>query len=183
MKNILIIALLLLALLSCSKDEETAKTNGEVVLSSQIMGDATNYYVEGFSFENAKKVNYNLTSANIPDLVLENNIEISGDVAGANLTSPQNETAFFKAGEFTSLQEAETFFNNLTDAGSNVYSPTANNIAANQVYIFQSRSNKFAKLLIKDYKLVQGVMNDYVQATINWEYQPNGEKLFSGQSN
>lgn len=181
MKKILIITLSLFVIAACSKDEESAKTNGEVVLSSQIMGDATNYYVEGFSFENAKKVNYNLTSATIPDLVLENSLDISGDVTGANLASPQNETAFFKAGEFATLQEAEIFFNNLAEAGTNVYAPTANNIAANQVYIFQSRSNKFAKILIKEYKLVPGVMNDHVQATIDWVYQPNGEKLFAGK--
>ncbi len=174
MKKIFIYIFALTLLAACSKDEEKAKTSGEVMLSSQIMGGGNNYYVEGFLLDEAKKVSFTLTSSPVPDLVLENNL----DTKGANLTSPQNDQAFFKVGEFTTLAEAEASFNSLTQAGNNTYSATAPNIKANQVYILKTRGNRYAKLLIKDYQTVT-IPTEYVQATIQWVYQPNGEKTFN----
>jgi hypothetical protein len=164
---------------ACEKDKEIAKTSGEVILSSQIKGNASSYYVEGFLLEQAKTISFNITSSPVPDLVLENIVDLQGNVVGANLTSPQNDAAFYKAGEFVSLAEAEAFYNNLTDAGSHIYNPTADAIAANQVYIFQSRGNKFAKLLIKSYKIVPSASSDFVEINLKWSYQPSGEKAFS----
>lgn len=163
---------------ACSKDEEKAKTSGEVVLSSQIMGNGTNYYVEGFLLEQAKKVSFNLTSTPVPDLVLENILDLAGKVQGANLTSPQNDEAFYKTGEFNSLAEAQASFDNLTEAGNYTFSPTAPDIKANQIYVFKSRSNRYAKLLIKDYQTLT-LPTPYVQVTIQWVYQPSGEKTFT----
>lgn len=163
---------------ACKKDNEEIKTSGDLVLSSQILGNESSYYVEGFSFDKAGKVRYNLTSSSIPDLVLENIIDNDGNVTGARLSSPQNDAAFFRAGEFGSSGEAEIFFNSITDAGSHIYSITTDSVKANQVYIFQSRANKYAKLFIKDFAFVPGLLTDYVNVTIQWVYQPNGEKTF-----
>jgi hypothetical protein len=137
--------------------------------------------VEGFSLSQAKKVSFTLTSSPVPDLVLENILDIAGKVQGANLTSPQNDEAFYKAGEFTNLTEAQTLFNNLTEDGNYTYLPTAPDIKANQVYIFKTRGNRYAKLLIKDYQVIT-IPTESIQATIQWVYQPSGEKTFS-QSN
>lgn len=175
----LIIFSVIFALVSCEKDKETAKTSGEVILSSQIKGNATNYYVEGFLFEQAKIISFNITSSPVPDLVLENSVNLQGKVVGANLRSPQNDAAFYKAGEFVSLNEAEEFYNNLKDAGTHIYSPTADAIAANQVYIFKSRGNKYSKLLIKSYKIAPSASSDYIEINLRWSYQPSGEKTFA----
>lgn len=174
MKKIFTYMLAVFIITACSKDEEKAKTSGEVVLSSQIMGNGTNYYVEGFLFEQAKLVSFNLTSSPLPDLVLENNL----DLQGANLTSPQNDEAFYLLGEFNSINEALASFNNLTEAGNYSFIPKVNGIKANQVYVFKSRSNRYAKLLIKDYQTFT-LPTPYVQITIQWVYQPSGEKAFT----
>ena len=94
------------------------------------------------------------------------------------LCSPQNDKAFYKAGEFSSAGEAETLFNGLADAGTHPYTVTADSVKANQVYIFQSRSSKYAKLLLKDLTIVPGPLTDYATVTIQWVYQPSGEKTF-----
>jgi hypothetical protein len=174
MKKIFIYIFALTILTACSKDEEKAKTSGEVMLSSQILGNGTNYYVEGFLLEQAKKVSYSLTSSPLPDLVLENNL----DLQGANLTSPQNNEAFYLLGEFNSLPEAQASFNNLTEAGTYTFAPKVNGIKSNQVFVFKSRSNRYAKLLIKDYQTFE-LPFQYVQITIEWVYQANGGKTFN----
>lgn len=178
MKKIFIF-LVILAFTACEKDKESAKTSGEVILSSQIKGNATSYYVEGFIFEQAKTISFNITSSPVPDLVLENSINLQGKVVGANLTSPQNDAAFYKAGEFVSLTEAEEFYNNVSEVGSPIFSPTADAIAANQIYIIQTRGKKYAKILIKSYKIVPTATSDYVEINLKWWYQPSGEKTFS----
>jgi uncharacterized lipoprotein YajG len=43
MKKIFVYILAIAVFTSCSKDEEAAKTSGEVILSSQIMGSGNNY--------------------------------------------------------------------------------------------------------------------------------------------
>lgn len=182
MKKILMFITLALALGACSKDDNDPETSGDTVLSSQIMGSDTNYYVEGFSFEEAKKVNYSITSSTFPDLVAENRIDLSGAVIGANIISPQNEAGFYKAGEFSSLAEAETFYNNITDAGTNTYTVTAEDVKAYQVYIFQTRGKKYAKFLIKDFTIVPSPLLNYTRFTIEWSYQPSGEKNFASSN-
>lgn len=179
MKNTFIFLLLVSLFLSCKKEENEVKTSGEVILSSEILGSEPIYYVEGFLFSEAKKIKYYNTSTPIPDLVLENNIQ--GEISGANLTSPQNNEAFYKAGEFENLSEAETFYLNLNNVGAASFSATASSISANQVYIFKSRENKYAKILIKDYNVFQGLFSKYVEITTVWMYQPNGETTFSSE--
>lgn len=178
MKIKLLYIVILFTLFSCSKEDSKPSTSGEILLSSQIIGDQTSYHSEGFSFETAKKVKYSLTSSSVPDILIERFINIQGEVIGGNLTSPKNEAAFYKAGEFSSLTEAETYFNQLLSFTASTFTPTMQNIQPNQVYIFQSRSNKYAKILIKSVNIIEGVPSKNSQVTIQWAYQPNGEKAF-----
>lgn len=175
MKTKLLIYIFIFSLcVACSKDDEKVKTSGEVTLSSQLITSGSTYVVEGFSLEQAKKITFTLTATPIPDLILENNLAVEG----ANLTSPQNDEAFFKVGDFTNSQEAEAAFSGLTEAGDHSYTPTAPEIKANQVYIFKTRGDKYAKLLIKNYNLNTSGPQSFVEATIRWVYQPDGEKTF-----
>ena len=179
MKKILIYILSITLLLSCSKDDDKAPTSGEITLSSQIFQVDTNPFVEGFSFDMGKKVSYNLTSSPVPDIVIEKSIDLQGAVSGANITSPKNDEAFYKVGEFNNLSEAEAFFNSLKDIGTGIFSPSIKNIAVNQVYIFKSRSNKYAKILIKDIQITPNVSMGYADVSFKWVYQPSGEQTFS----
>lgn len=178
MRKILIYILSIALLLSCSKDDEKAPTSGETTLSSRIFQADVNPYVEGFSFEEGKKVSYNLTASPIPDIIIDKSIDLQGAISGASLASPKNDEAFYKLGEFNSLSEAEAFFNSLKDIGTGVFSPSVKQIAVNQVYIFKSRSNKYAKILIKDIQIKPDVSLGYADVTFKWVYQPNGEKTF-----
>jgi hypothetical protein len=177
MKNTFII-IAIFALVACSKDDEKVETNGEAIISSQLFSDDVNYYTEGFSFEKAKNVRYSITSTTNADLVLTSDVSSSGKIESLVLLSAKNNEAFFKAGEFEDLAEAEAFYNSITDAGSNTYTPTAEDIALYQVYIYQSPAKKYAKFLVKDLKVVPDSPKSHVEITIEWLYQPNGEKVF-----
>lgn len=179
MKKILIYILSITTLFSCSKEDEKAPTSGETTLSSRIFQADVNPYVEGFSFELGKKVSYNLTASPVPDIVIEKSIDLQGAISGANLSSPKNDAGFYMAGEFDNLTEAEAFFDNLKDIGTGIHSPSVKQVAANQVYIFKSRSNTYAKILIKNIHLTPDVSLGYADVTFQWVYQPNGEKTFS----
>lgn len=175
MKRILFILVVSLAAFSCSKDETVQHT---VVLSSQILGTNPSYYVEGFTFESGSKVRYGANISSLPDLILENNINISGNVIGGNFSSPNNPEAFGEVKSFTTSAEAETYYKGLKTITGTLFSAKLNDIKANQVIEFKTRSNKYAKIWIKDVT-VTGDPGMYVTSTIEWEYQPDGSKTFS----
>ncbi|NJK97483.1 MAG: hypothetical protein HC905_23555 [Bacteroidales bacterium] len=176
MKNIILFAIAFALLLSCKKENEEVKTSGEVILSTQILGGEPNYYVQGFSFATAQILKYNKTSNTNPDLVPENNTQ--NEILGANIESPNNDKAFYKAGEFSTLTEAQTFFNTIKEAGSVVFEQKIYNVKANQVYLYKSRSDTYAKFLVKSTETMDGPLTDYVKITIEWVYQPDGSLIF-----
>jgi hypothetical protein len=179
MKYTFLIFFVLLANVSCKKADTTIKTNGVTLISSEIMGADAGYFVVGYSFSKAANVNYNITSSTIPDIVLENNVDLQGTVIGANLTSPKNDAAYYLVGQYNSATEAENFFNGLTEFSNASFSAKADNILANQVYLFKSRSNTYAKFWIQDVTIQPGVSSKYVEVTIKWVYQPDGSKTFA----
>lgn len=173
MKNSILIILSILFCFSCRKDKTEVKTSGEVTLSSEIKGTETNYYVEAFSFSKGTTMQFSITSGSKPDIVLENNLETNS----ANISSPSNLEAFYLANEFASLEEAQTFYDNLKTFSNATFVATANDIKAYQVYVFQTLSGKYAKFLIKNLQHMDG-NPDYVDIIIEWAYQPNGTATF-----
>ncbi|MDP4223471.1 MAG: hypothetical protein Q8868_09175, partial [Bacteroidota bacterium] len=136
-------AILILSLLvpvSCKKDS-TPDTNGTATINNTTQLGQT-YYVYGFLFSQGKKVP---TSGNPqPDITVDN------DGTQLLLMANNLKYSFYKAGEYPDATSAKTAYSNLKSATVNEtdWIGIANGIASNQIWIYRSGTNNYAKFRI-----------------------------------
>jgi hypothetical protein len=166
---------------SCSKDGNEPDYEGEIILSSEKVKMGEIYNTVGFSFEKGKNVPYPITTDVIPDLVMTHLIDLDDNVI-VTFTSPKNQEAFYLNQTFSSADEAKTWFDNYAEAPESVYLPLADSVQINQVWTIRTIDKKYAKLLIKKIVLMtDNPVADYVNVTVDYQYQPDGSRLFDGK--
>ena len=168
---------------SCDNEEETVKYEGETVISSEIIQkDVNMYIVYGFSFEKGENIPYYLTSSSPPDIIVTKLADFLNDsITGAVLNSPENEEAFYLNRTDRSYSEAKEWFDNYSEVTATDFIPLADSVELYQIWTIQTSAGKFAKLLIKKIEIVRnnpGSVQDYVDITIDYEYQPDGSRTF-----
>jgi hypothetical protein len=158
---------------SCEKKNET-RYNGEFQLSSEKLQAEVSYNHYGFTFEDGAVKVYQPNSK-IPDLeVIYNDFNhITTLQSSSNPVDP-----FYKNGDFASTGEAEAFFNGYREVTATIFQVQADTIAVNQVWTFRTAADKFAKIWIKDIQYMSGVLGDFVELTIRYQYQPDGTRIF-----
>jgi hypothetical protein len=177
--RIYIIPLLAFVLLvaGCNKENGNIPTSGEATLSSKLYfnEETQNYYTKGFSFSKGKVVNYErfVSQADLVAQPLWNT-----NIVGAYLESPDNDNAFKLKGEFDNAQDAANFFDELKLVNDNVFTVWANPLNENEVYVVQTGDLKYAKIWIKKIELFNGPDEGYVEVTFQWQYQPDGTRVF-----
>lgn len=166
---------------SCSKDGNEPEYKGEIILSSEKVKMGEIYNTVGFSFEKSKNVPYPITTDVIPDLVVTHLIDLEDNVI-VTFTSPKNQEAFYLNQTFSSANEAKTWFESYDEAPESVYLPLADSVQINQVWTIQTIDKKYAKLLIKKIVLMKdNPVADYVNVTVDYQYQPDGTRIFDSK--
>ena len=168
---------------SCDNEEETVKYEGETVISSEIIQkDVNMYIVYGFSFEKGENIPYYLTSSSPPDIIVTKLADFLNDsITGAVLNSPENEEAFYLNRTDRSYSEAKEWFDNYSEVTATDFIPLADSVELYQIWTIQTSAGKFAKLLIKKIEIIRNnpsSVQDYVDITIDYEYQPDGSRTF-----
>jgi hypothetical protein len=176
-KVLFILYFLLINLLpSCNKDSHP-DTSGTVTINNILEFDNArqSWFVYGFSFSEAKLVaKLKPTSPGISidnDGTLENLI-----LQEYNLNNP-----FYKAGDYPNATAAKQAFDNMTSVQVPEWAEWADSIKANQVWIYRSGTEHYAKIRI--ISIVSEVRNskDYAECTFEWVYQPDGTLTFPGK--
>ena len=160
---------------SCEKKEDP-KFSGEIILSSEKLQSDQLYSYYGFTFEDGKISLYSAGTSIRADLYVIFN-DFNQQVA---LQSSNQIDAFHKNGDFQSAAEAESFFNGYAEVTANDFQPQALDIAENQVWTVKTKAGKFAKIWIRDIQQKVGTLDDFVELTIKYQYQPDGSKTFPG---
>ena len=182
--HIIILLSILLCAGSCDDKEDIIKYKGEAVISSEIIQENVNLYiVYGFSFEKGKNIPYYLTSSTPPDLIITKLAELNDSITGAVLNSPENEEAFYLNTTGTSYTEAKEWFDNYGEVTATDFIALVDSVELYQVWTLQTAAGKFAKILIKNIdKMTNGTIqdysDDYIDITIDYEYQPDGTRNF-----
>jgi len=173
---LLMLAFALLAV-GCNKENGDIPTSGEATLSSKLYFNekTQGYYTKGFSFSKGRVVNYErfVTQADLVVRPLENT-----SIIGAYMESPDNDQAFKLKGEFDNAQDAGDFFNELKLINENVFIIWANPLNENEVYAIQTTDQKYAKIWITKIELFNGPEEGYVEVTFQWQFQPDGTRVF-----
>ena len=161
---------------SCDKNNND-KTSGENSLNSELILSGQTYSIQGFSFESGSVILYNpASSTSIPDIFVlpdSQNNELS-----AYLDTENPFESFALAGTFQTSGDALDFFNNYKKVEINSYIPFAKPVLENQVWIFKTRNNKYAKLLILKVNTSVKNLEPFAEITFKWAYQPDGSTIF-----
>jgi hypothetical protein len=182
MKKIQYLIILLtanLAINSCEENNGDDRPKGEVTISSEILGTNV-YYVNGFSFEEEEYVPSLNSGSDVPDIIPENILEVSGEVIGMALSAgPGNPYGFYKNFESNNIAEAEEFYDNYTEAEAVNFSSLSDTLEAGQVYTFRTYKDNFVKFLVKDVRLESGgTLTGHAEADLKYSIQRDGTAIF-----
>ena len=166
---------LVLICISCRKQEKVPQYSGEILLSSEILQSGQSYVFYGFSFETGEISTYSLTDAP-PDLAAIH--VILGETMTIDLSSSDDEDAFYKNGNFSTSTEAEVYFTNYGEVLTTDFQPLAQTIQENQVWTVQTAKKKFGKIWIKEITFQTGSTSDFADIRIQYQYQPDGSRTF-----
>jgi hypothetical protein len=176
MKRLLIIVVILLPVLSGCKKDETARTSGIDTIDNTVYMSDT-YYSLGFSFSQAKKFS-NLNNP-WPDIVLY----VNSDAQENRLTfqTENFKSSFYKLGDYSDATAASAAFSNLKTVSVTQWSEMADPVKENQVWIYRSQSECYAKIRIITATIDNSKTPVYGKCTFEWIYQPDGSSTFPGK--
>jgi hypothetical protein len=117
----------------------------------------------------------------VPDLALQA-VELI-DSVNIDMLCSNDEDAFYKNGIFPSAGDAGTYFRNYNEVIATQFQPIAYGIRENQVWTVQTASKRFAKIWIKDIEVIVQGQTSYANVTIEYEYQPDGSRIFDCNCN
>ena len=175
MKKYILLAALFCGLfaVSCKKESKPA-LNGEVTLSSQILGSSV-YYTYGFSFVAAKLQKY---PGEQVDLILAV-VQPQDSITASFFTSTDYDGTFNNSYFNANLDSATAWYNSYTEATASSFNAITDTIKPGQVITYKSAAGKYAKFLVESYILVKPQSgNQYATAKIKWAYQPDGTNKF-----
>jgi hypothetical protein len=171
------VTLLLLTILavSCGRDE-SVPLHGTITIDSRLYG-AGPYYAIGFTFISAMRTPTNRTP--MPDILVLAETNVTGDVTGVFLSTSAFLPSFQLHGEYPDAASATSAFSDLTEANpASNWIDLALPVEANEVWVFRTRDEQYAKIRIIEVKgeLREGI--PYAECTFEWTFQPDGSTLF-----
>lgn len=173
-KTISILFILFLLLPSCNKKDDpdvsgTATINNELTLDQQRQ----TYINYGFLFSEGKLVS-NIDTPSPDIIIFRDGLTISFEAN--NLKN-----SFSKHGEYTDQSLAKEAFNKLMSASVSQWLASAVPLKENQVWLYRSGTDKYAKIRIISIKTeIRGTF-EYAECNFEWVYQPDGTLTFPGK--
>ena len=175
MRKIALLLILPLFILGCDKKNKT-KTSGEVSLNSELILVGETYSVPGFSFESASVELYNPAGGTtIPDIFALP--EVQNNVYSAYFDTQNTYPSFALVGVFDSSTEAQDFYTNYKQVDVNNYTGLAKPVLKNQVWVFKTRNDNYAKLLILKVDAYLKDTEAFAEVTFKWVYQPDASTV------
>lgn len=180
MKRIYFITLILTIFVSgCKKDEKTP-LSGTVTIDNKLYGTVA-YYGLGFTFSTAKKT----STLNMPpaDITIDAFKITVGEQDSIILYFYANNylPSFFCYGKYADASAASEAFDNLTTFNVPQFVDMGNDVNANQVWLYRTSDDKFAKIRIISTARASGTIKPDAECTFEWAFQPNGTLTFPGK--
>jgi hypothetical protein len=170
--RVILITVLAVLVSSCTKVEKTP-TSGISTIENTIHRP-TNPYVFGFSFSTAELVSNKATPG--PDIL----IFVNTDVAPYRLTLQADnlKPSFFKYGEFADEAATKMVFDDIKTVSATQWVDMADPITPNQIWIYRSGSDTYAKIrIISTVNEIRQTI-PYGECKFQWVYQPDGSLAF-----
>ncbi len=154
---------------------------GEIRLSSQLNGTES-YYLFGYSFEEGEMYRYPGVAEGLPDIINEG-IPVIGGTQQRSLpgfNTPGRVNGFALVGEFSSLIEAEVFFQDYQKVEDGLqYQVVSDTVKLYQVWVQQTSAGNYAKMLIREIHQSEGERgNPNNEVTLSYHYSNDGSAKF-----
>ena len=173
-RTISILFILFLLLPSCNKNY-TPDTSGTATINNELTLDQQRqtYINYGFLFSEGKLVS-NIDTPS-PDII------IFRDGSTVSFEANNLKNSFSNYGEYADLTSARDAFNKLTSASVSQWLPSAVPLKENQVWLYRSGTDKYAKIrIITITTEIRGTF-EYAECKFEWVYQPDGTLTFPGK--
>jgi hypothetical protein len=172
-KSALILLPVMFFMHSCTKD--VIPTSGTITLDNTLTFDQATqaYFGYGFLFSKAELVS-----------TLDNpgpDITVDSDGTNVFFQAENYKNSFYMVAEFNDAASAEQAFSNLTAPVVNTWAEWANPVNQNQIWIYRSDSEHYAKLRIISIVSEVRDSRDFAECTFEWVYQPDGSLTFPGK--
>jgi hypothetical protein len=167
----------LLVLGSCKKDEAPVTSGTATIDNTTTLGQT--YYVYGFLFSEAKKVS--TLGDPVDVLTISAEVDINNDITRITFNANTYKESFFLSGEYSDAASASSAFDNLTSFSNPVWSDPPVEVRLNQIWLFRTTQNKYAKIWVVDTVAQKRNNIAYAECTFKWEYQPDGTLTFPGK--
>ena len=173
----LIIFVVLFALTGCKKNDSPG-LSGTDTINNTLYG-AGPYYANGFSFTSGKKLS--TLNKPPPDITIEADIAVDGSIKNLYFSTNNFYNSFSLFGVYTDATQASQVFKSLTSFSITQWNPLGNNVIANQIWIFKTNIETYAKFRI--ISTVGEMRNNipFAECTFEWVYQPDGSLTFPGK--
>ncbi len=172
MRNAALILLVILFLAPSCKKDKVIPTSGTITINNKLVfgNNSQTYIGYGFSFSKADLVSINANPG--PDITIESD--------GTNLSFQANnlKNSFYKAGEYSDAATASEEFDKLTSPGVLQWEGMASPVIENQIWIYRTGDEHFAKLRVISTISEVRDTRDYAECTFEWRYQPDGSLTF-----
>lgn len=173
-------AVIILMVLAVACGKEKIPLSGTATIDNRLYPVEPTPYIIGFRFSTASLVRNDRSPG--PDITLLAETDAGGNITTITLNGPPafNSRVFFRYGEYGSPDEARIAFDGLTefDPEQLTWTELARPLAPNQVWLYRTGDDKYAKLMIAD--IETGLLDDraYAECTFEWAFQPAGTTQF-----
>lgn len=173
-----IILLVILALPGCKKNDNN-RYSGTMTISNEAADQ--NYSVYGFSVPTGQKI---LNLYNQQDVItIQPDFEVDYTVRKLYFAANNLYNSFYLFGKYSNDAAASQAFKNLTSFSSPQWVELGDSVKANQVWLFKTSDEKYAKLrIISTFTEKRTSMPfPYAECTFEWVYQSDGSLTFPGK--
>lgn len=178
MRRFLAISVIVLSFFTGCGKEGGSKSSGTTTIYNTLYGTGP-YYALGFSFSLGREVS---TLGNPkPDITLIADEDIDGTIRRLLLQTENFKNSFYRYGQYSDAAEASAAFRNLVSASVPAWEESGENIAANQIWIFRTGSEHYAKFRIINTVAEKRNGKAYAECTFEWVYQPDGTLTFPAE--
>ncbi len=175
MRRLLAISVIFLSLFTGCRKENGSANSGTSTIYNTLYGTGP-YYALGFSFSLGRELS--TLGDPKPDITLIADADIDGTIRRLLLQTENFKSSFYMYGQYPDAAGASAAFTNLVTASVPAWEEWGENIAANQIWIFRTSSEHYAKFRIINTVAGKSGGTAYAECTFEWVYQPDGTLTF-----
>ena len=179
------VATFLLLLAGCEKETGPDLT-GEITLSSQLHGTATEgFYIYGYAFEQGEMYSYSYFRVEepLPDIINEGYplIEDGKEISLPGFNTPGRVNGFALVGEFSTWDDAYDFYINYDKVEDGLHYETVSDfVELYQVWVQQTAAGNYVRMVVKDIQHFESETGDpYNDVSLQYTYALDGSMEFS----